>query len=84
MSPVEEHVQALVRHYLKRMQDGKNIAILSILEGLINAFMLAERDFHLALTSDNQANGSRNSSLQNHWIRMLCSDMARLLTFTAA
>jgi len=64
MPTVKEHVRALAQHYLQRMQNGENITILSILEELLNALMLAERDFYLSLASDNQANGFYERSLK--------------------
>ena len=64
MSPVKEHARVLAQHYLQRMQNGENITILSILEELLNALMLAERDFYLSLASDNQANGFYERSLK--------------------
>lgn len=64
VSPVKEYARALAQHYLQRMQDGENITILSILEELLNALMLAERDFYLSLASDNQANGFYERSLK--------------------
>ena len=63
-SPLEHHFKAIANHYLQRMQQGENITILSILEELLNALMIAERDIYLSLSTDNQTNGFYNRTLK--------------------
>jgi len=63
-SPVEGHLKAVANHYIQRMQQGENITILSILEELLNALMIAERDLYLSFASDNQANGFYDRGLK--------------------
>ncbi len=46
------------------MQRGEKVTILYLLEELLNAFMLAERNFYLSLNTDNQANGFYNRTLK--------------------
>ena len=63
-SPVEQHLKVIAEHYLQRMQQGENITLLSILEDMLNALMVAERDLYLSLATDNQANGYYNRTLR--------------------
>ncbi len=56
-SPVDEHIRAVANHYIERMQAGENITIIGILEELLNALMVAERDLYLRMATENQANG---------------------------
>ena len=63
-SPIEQHLKAVVNHYIQRMQQGENITLLSILEELLNALMIAERDLYLSFVSDNQANGFYDRGLK--------------------
>jgi len=46
------------------MQKGEKINILTILEELLNAFMVAERDLYLSLSPENSANGFYNRKLK--------------------
>ncbi len=46
------------------MQQGEKVTILSLLEELLNVFMIAERNFYLSLDTDNQANGFYNMTLK--------------------
>ncbi len=63
-SPIEQHLKAVANHYIQRMQQGENITLLSILEELLNALMIAERDLYLSFASDNQANGFYDRGLK--------------------
>ena len=56
-SPIKQHLKAVANHYIQRMQNGENITILTILQELLNALMVAERDLYLSIATDNQANG---------------------------
>ncbi|GEM_PF-2645955 len=51
-SPVEEHISAVANHYIERMQAGENITIIGILEELLNALMVAERDLYLRMATE--------------------------------
>ncbi len=55
--PIKQHLKAVANHYIQRMQNGENITILTILQELLNALMVAERDLYLSIATDNQANG---------------------------
>jgi len=57
LSPVEKNLQAVAQHYLERMQNGEKITVTTILEELLSALMLAERNLFLKLHPENQANG---------------------------
>ncbi len=63
-SGVDEHIRAVANHYIERMQSGEKITIISILEELLNALMLAERDLYLRIATENQANGFYSRDLQ--------------------
>ena len=62
--PLEPHFKAIVDYYLQMIQHGEKVTILSLLEELLNAFMIAERNFYLSLDTDNQANGFYNRTLK--------------------
>ena len=50
---LEKSLKAVANYYLERMQKGEKINILTILEELLNAFMVAERDLYLTLSPEN-------------------------------
>ena len=54
---VEKNLRAAAHYCLQRMQKGEKINIL-------NAFMVAERDLYLSLSSENSANGFYNRKLK--------------------
>lgn len=61
---LEKSLKAVANYYLERMQKGEKINILTILEKLLNAFMVAERDLYLTLSPENYANGFYNRKLK--------------------
>ena len=61
---LEKNLKAVAHYYLGRMQKGEKINILTILEELLNALMLAERDLYLSLSPEDYANGFYNRRLK--------------------
>lgn len=61
---LEKNLKAVAHYYLERMLKGEKINILTILEELLNALMVAERDLYLSLSPENSANGFYNRKLK--------------------